>query len=78
MNNFETAIFTHRVYKNEHSVRFVEWLKSHFYHKETENVVELCTNGATCLLIDSTMFQPDEWIESHNIYNQIIWNNPQI
>lgn len=75
---FENTVFSHRIYKNEHTALFIQWLKNHFLYKETTHTIELCTNGATCLLIDSTMFQSDEWIETHNIYNQIIWNNPQI
>lgn len=64
-----------RIYKDEHCVEFVEWLKAKFEYKETPKCVELeGLNERVCQLIDSTMFMPAEWVSYNNVCSSIVFS----
>lgn len=62
-----------RIYKDEHCVEFVEWLKAKFEYNETRKSVELVgLNERVCELIDSTMFMSAEWVSHNNVCSAIV------
>lgn len=62
-----------RIYKDEHCVEFIEWLKAKFEYNETAKCVELeGLNERVCELIDSTMFMSAEWVSHNNVCSAIV------
>lgn len=63
----------YRIYKDEHCVEFVEWLKNKFEYKETKKCVELVgVNSCVCELIASTMFMSAEWVSDNKVCSAIV------
>lgn len=62
-----------RIYKDEHCIEFIAWLKAKFEYNETSKCVELeGANERVCELIDSTMFMSAEWVSHNNVCSAIV------